>query len=226
MSNPLVNPASRVASKAELNKLVLDVIKSEVSVLPASRIHVLNDIIVQHIGDKALRVVATPLYSTVFEINPKEKSVLQREPSGAYKNPCPDPEFREVRYFCKIVDLSEGIPDWLFPRLGTVFNALAEEGMVGYGSLAPVALLPLASGKQEVIDYEKMQEQDIDEENSYADLKTLPKKIQDMGPPRAAVLWYVGSDYSKEELNEFLGNAAFVDEGELGDSNWDFKKLL
>ena len=43
----------------------------------------------------------------------------------------------------------------------------------------------------------------------------------DAGQPRYLFVAYPHSDVSKEELNTWLGNEAFTDEGDLGSEDWD-----
>jgi len=44
--------------------------------------------------------------------------------------------------------------------------------------------------------------------------------------PRGAIIFYVFSDYENDRLNQELGCNCFVDEGGLGDANWDPLRAL
>jgi len=138
------------------------------------------------------------------------------------------------QYLCKLVEIKKGDTEKLeywIKRFAGTFRKLAENDKIKYGMLSTFMALPLADFETE----SRIQKEyvrilkEISTDDSWKDGSGFSKKIEEMRAEgyakattrRILLMVYPYSHYEREELNEWLGNPAFVEEGEIGSDDWD-----
>lgn len=150
-----------------------------------------------HLGAKARRLINTQLRNTVlqFDRGKEDGKIYQLKPIWVQQDPRPEGqeynrETHIMMCLTKLVVFNEPVED------------LPDEWVRRF------ALLVDKLAEAEKIDY------------GVLGGPIFMPLVQIEGKHRIMIALYVFSDYEKEELNEWLGNPAFVDEGGLGDEDW------
>jgi hypothetical protein len=137
-----------------------------------------------------------------------------------------------AQFLCKVIEIEKGDTEKLqywIRRFAALFNHLADSGKISYGILGPFIALPLASSQREGWDKlagmhalrtakevgARLSEEALDK------IEAEETKVQEeVTTRRIALIVYPYTHLEREELNEFLGNPAFVEEGESGTDDW------
>ena len=127
-------------------------------------------------------------------------------------DPKPERKLALVQYFAKTITIPQGsdgvdIIDDVALKVASTIERLYSNNMIFLGFLLKPSLLPLAPFENDM-------------------LLTIPKD----GDKKFAVIFFVPAvpceedklkcNSAMERLNQFLGNRAFMCEGEVGDSDW------
>jgi hypothetical protein len=132
------------------------------------------------------------------------------------------------QFMCKLIEIDRGdtkkLEYWV-KRFAATFEKLAESEKIKYGILAPFMALPLAdlaaesAGDQALRVAQKAGAQLSSEKLD--EITAMKNKMYDEAPTRRILLMvYPYSHLEREELNEWLGNEAFTEEGALGSDDW------
>lgn len=133
------------------------------------------------------------------------------------------------QFLTKQIEIDKGDNDKLeywVKRLAATFTKLADAEKIKYGILAPFMILPLANldaeGAGESVLRLAMESGARLSPEKIAEVQAIKDKITDECPTRRLLLMvYPYTHFEREELNEWLGNEAFVEEGALGTTDWD-----
>lgn len=132
------------------------------------------------------------------------------------------------RYMCKVVEIDKGDTEKLeywVKRFGAAFSKLAEAGKIKYGILSNFIALPLADLEAETAGQKAMrlaQEAGARiREAEKARIKATKEAAAESKTRRIALLVYPYSHLEIEELNDWVGNPLFVEEGDLGTTDWE-----
>jgi len=137
-------------------------------------------------------------------ITPNSETMIQCQ------SPKPERKFAFMQYFAKTITIPQGsdgvdIIDDVALKVASTIERLYSNNMIFLGFLLKPSLLPLAPFENDM-------------------LLTIPKD----GDRKFAVIFFVPAtpcpddkyNSAMERLNQFLGNNAFMREGEVGDSDW------
>lgn len=219
--------------------LNLKLAKNEANYLNG-RIVDMQKVVLPHLDGRALHIARTKGYSTVLEILKNNKSgfcfpwhksdiegyeyITDEALAGGDFSVCTV----LCRYMTKLIEINVGDTLTLshyVKRFALTFAKLAYHNKISYGIFGPFMALPLADVKAES-DYnkalrvaqeagarltsEKLKELDEAKKRTHKEAKTR----------RILLMVYPYSHFETEELNEWLGNDAFVEEGALGSDDW------
>ena len=133
------------------------------------------------------------------------------------------------RFAGKVIEIEKGddakLEYWV-KRFAALFNHLADNDKIKYGILAPFMALPLANLSAESAGEKALR---IAQEtgaqltrDKLDEIKEVKIRVEAESPTRRiALMVYPYTHLENEELNEWLGNPVFVEEGELGTQEWD-----
>jgi hypothetical protein len=190
----------------------------------------IDNVVIPHLGDAGQRIARCRGRSTVMEVlkNNKTDKVFPWHKSEltGYEHITEEAidgldcnrEFVLTVFLTKMITVDKGsnIEYWI-KRFAAMFNRLAYYDKINYGILSSFIALPLGD-----LDAEREVNQAV--KNGVLDAKELSKirkKWTDKAKTmRILLMVYPYSHYEKEELNEWLGNEAFVEEGGLGNDDW------
>lgn len=127
------------------------------------------------------------------------------------------------QFLNKVIEVEKGnieqIEYWI-KRFAALFNQLAYYGKIKYGILSTFMAMPLADieAERQVMEYAK----------SFPTTDGLSEKLDQIRQEvmnksktmRVMLAVYPYTHFELEELNEWLGNPAFVPEGDLGTTDW------
>jgi hypothetical protein len=133
------------------------------------------------------------------------------------------------RYMCKVIEIDKGDTEKLeyyVRRFAAVFNKLADSCKIQYGILAPFMALPLADIAAENAGMQALraaQEAGVQlSSEKLQEIEDIKVKVREESKTRRILLMvYPYSHLETEELNEWMGNPVFVEEGGLGTDDWE-----
>jgi hypothetical protein len=205
-----------------------------------ARITNLDGVIFPMLGDDGIKIARAKGTSTILEIlrNNKTGKCFPWYKSGllgydhiteeAIEGADCDKVFVFSRFLVKVIEVDKGddeaIEYWI-KRFAALFNRLAYYKKIEYGILSNFSALPLADLEAE----RKVQEAALGglksgkSSDELADELTKIRKdaMEEAKTMRVALMVYPYSHFETEELNNWLGNHAFAEEGELGSGDWD-----
>lgn len=128
-----------------------------------------------------------------------------------------------ARHICKLTEVKKGeSPGYWIKRFAALFSHLADHGRIKFGMLGPFTAAPLADIETEKKISELIKScEGTDPEalkNSIDEIRQ--KGMADAATMRVALLACPYTLYEVDELNEWLGGQAFVEEGAIGTDDW------
>jgi hypothetical protein len=162
----------------------------------------------EHLGEKARKLINTGIRNSVlqFDRGQDDKKIYQLRPIWAKQEKRPDQEYkREIHMMIslgKVVVIDT-----------TVGEALSE-------NVEKVEEVPDEWIRRFALLVNKLTEEDKISYGILGPPVSLPLATIEHGRIRFMLLLYCFSDFEKDELNEWLGNPAFIDEGGLGTEDW------